>query len=129
MRDAVTPPVALFVFDRDQGCAAPRLGGSFLDCAGRNGLEHVKHEPRMSKRAPSCPCSLLTLCDAHREPGMKAGYVWCTDADNRERCRDHLAAFGYGPHHGGHAAEILIRAAHERCVDPCSSTCPARVSA
>lgn len=129
MRDPVKPDVALFVLTRDDGCMAPRLGGSFLDCAGREGLEHVKAEPRMSRRAPSCPCALVTLCDGHREPGMKAGYVWCTDRENRDRCRAYLVAFGYGPHHDGHVAAILTRAAHERCVDPCSSTCPARVSA
>ena len=107
MRDRVTPQVAIFVFSRDHGCMGPRLGGSFMDCAGRDGLEHVKHEPRMSKRAPSCPCGLVVLCDGHREPGMKAGHVWCTDRANREACRDHLAKFGYGPHTEDHAALIL----------------------
>lgn len=107
MRDPVTAPVALFVFTRDQGCVAPRLGGSYMDCMGREGLEHVKAEPRMSRRAPSCPCALLTLCDGHREPGMRAGYVWCTDADNRDKQRDLLLTFGYGPHVEGHAALIL----------------------
>jgi hypothetical protein len=33
---------------------------------------------------------LGTLCEGHTEPGMKAGYVWCTDAANRRRMRDHL---------------------------------------
>lgn len=111
MRDRVTPAVALFVFTRDQGCVAPRLGGSFMDCAGRTGLEHVKAEPRMSLRAPSCPCALLSLCDGHREPGMRAGRVWCTNAENRERCRDLLLSFGYGSHHETHVAEILAVAA------------------
>lgn len=113
MRDPVTPAVALFVLSRDSGCIAPRLGGSYMDCAGRDGLEHVKAEPRMSRRAPSCPCSLAVLCDGHREPGMRAGYVWCTDAENRERCRAHLASFGYGEHVEGHAALILAGVAGE----------------
>jgi hypothetical protein len=127
MRDPVTNDVALFVLNRDQGCVAPRLGGTTMDCFGRNGLEHVKAEPRMSKRAPSCPCALLTLCDGHREPGMRAGHVWCTDAGNRERCRELLVSFGYGSHTEGHAAEILARAAHDAHVDPCPG-CPVRVA-
>jgi hypothetical protein len=49
--DAVSPELAAAVFLRDQGCIAPRLGGSFMDCWGRNRVEHVKAEPRMSKRA------------------------------------------------------------------------------
>lgn len=111
VRDRVTPDVALFVFTRDQGCVAPRLGGSFMDCAGRTGCEHVKAQPRMSRRAPSCPCALLTLCDGHREPGMRQGYVWATARENRAACRDLLASFGYGPHVEGHAAAILARVA------------------
>jgi len=107
MRDNVTSTVAIFVLLRDKGCMAPRLGGSFMDCWGREGYEHVKSEPRMSKRAPSCPCALLILCDGHREAGMKAGYVWCTDRLNRERCRDYLAEFGYGEHVEGHADAII----------------------
>lgn len=107
MRDRVTPAVALAVLERDHGCIAPRLGSSFLDCFGRNRIEHVKDEPRMSKRAPACPCSLVTLCEGHTEPGMRAGYVWCTDKANREACRDYLADFGYGPHVEGHAATLL----------------------
>lgn len=105
MKDSVIEAVALFVLNRDKGCVAPQLGGSFMDCAGRNRLEHVKAEPRMSKRAPSCPCALLTLCSGHTEDGMRAGHVWATA--NREACRDLLASFGYGEHREGHAAEIL----------------------
>lgn len=93
-----------------------------MDCAGRNRLEHVKAEPRMSKRAPSCPCALLTLCSGHTEEGMRGGFVWATAHENRSRCRDYLAAFGYGEHHDGHAAEILAHHAHEyyeRGCPPC----------
>ena len=106
-RDNVTPAVALFVFTRDQGCRAPYLDGSHHDCFSPDGLEHVKAEPRMSRRAPSCPCSLVVLCAGHREPGMRAGKVWCTDRENRAACRAYLQTFGYGPHHDGHVAEIL----------------------
>ena len=91
MRDPVTPEVALAVLARDAGCVAPRLGGSFMDCAGRNRLEHVKDEPRMGRRAPSDPAHLVTLCEGHTEPGMRAGYVWCTDRKNRAAMRDYLA--------------------------------------
>jgi hypothetical protein len=54
MRDKVTPDVALFVLQRDQGCVAIRLGGSSMDCWGRNRLEHVQEGGgRMGRRAPS----------------------------------------------------------------------------
>ena len=85
-RDPVTPERAIEVFERDGGCLAPRLGGSAMDCWGRNRIEHVKREPRMGKRGDL----LGTLCEGHTEPGMKAGYVWCTDAKNREAMRAHL---------------------------------------
>jgi hypothetical protein len=91
VRDKVTPEVALFVLQRDQGCMAPRLGGSFMDCAGRDGLEHVQDGyGRMGRRAPSDAAHLVTLCDGHREPGMKAGRVWCTDKANRAAMREYL---------------------------------------
>lgn len=90
--DAVTPELAAAVFARDRGCMAPRLGGSSMDCWGRDGIEHVKAEPRMGKRAEPRMDRLLVLCDGHREPGMKAGYCWATDKRNREACREYLRA-------------------------------------
>jgi hypothetical protein len=90
--------VALEVLRRDQGCIAPRLGGSYHDCWGRNRIEHVKADPRAGKRAEACVCRLVTLCEGHTEPGMRAGYVWATDRRNRQACRDYLADKGYGPH-------------------------------
>jgi len=60
-----------------------------MDCWGRNRIEHVKVEPRMGKRGTL----LVTLCEGHTEPGMKAGYVWCTSAENRQACRDYVASF------------------------------------
>ncbi len=107
MRDRVSPEVALFVFDRDKACQAPYMGASRFDCFSPDGLEHVKAEPRMARRPPSCPCSLIVLCAGHREPGMRAGRVWATTRENREACREYLASFHYWPHHQGHAAEIL----------------------
>ena len=100
MRDRVTPELALAVLRRDGGCVAVTLGESAMDCWGRNRIEHVKEAARMSKRAEPCMCRLLTLCEGHTEPGMKAGYVWCTA--NRQKQRDYLAGFGYGPHVEGH---------------------------
>lgn len=92
-RDRVSPETALAVFARDQGCMAPRLGGSYMDCAGRDGLEHVQDGyGRMGRRAKSDPAHLVTLCDGHREPGMKAGYVWCTDKVNRQAMREYVAS-------------------------------------
>lgn len=69
---------------------APRLGGSAMDCWGRNRIEHVKVEPRMGRRAEPRADRLLTLCEGHTEPGMRAGYVWATDRRNREACREYL---------------------------------------
>jgi hypothetical protein len=89
-RDAVSPELALAVFARDGGCLAPRLGGTAFDCWGRNRIEHVKAEPRLGKRAEARMDRLLTLCEGHTEPGMKAGYVWATDRRNREAMRAYL---------------------------------------
>ena len=89
--DRVTPEVALFVLTRDSGCVAPRCGGSYHDCWGRNRLEHVKDEPRMGRRAPSDPAHLVTLCQGHTEDGMRGGFVWATDKRNREEMRKYLA--------------------------------------
>ena len=83
----VTSEQALAVFARDQGCLAPRLGGTAHDCFGRLRIEHVKREPRMGKRGDL----LGTLCEGHSEPGMRAGYVWATDRRNRAAMREYLA--------------------------------------
>ena len=64
-RDPVSRDVALFVINRDQGCVAPRLGGSSMDCGGRDTLDHVRDEPMMGKRAPSDIAHLVVLCEAH----------------------------------------------------------------
>ena len=85
-RDPVTEERAREVFTRDGGCLAPRLGGSAMDCWGRNRIEHVKVTPRMGRRGEL----LGTLCQGHTEDGMRQGYVWCTDAENRRRMREHL---------------------------------------
>jgi hypothetical protein len=84
--DRVSEADAQAVFARDGGCLAPRLGGSSMDCWGRNRIEHVKREQRMGVRGDL----LGTLCEGHTEPGMRAGYVWCTNAENREAMRRHL---------------------------------------
>lgn len=89
-RDPVTPELAIYILTRDGGCIAPRLGGSVMDCWGRNRIEHVKAESRLGRRAEARPDRLVTLCEGHTEPGMKAGYVWATDRQNRERCREYL---------------------------------------
>jgi hypothetical protein len=52
-------------------------------------IEHVKREPRAGRRGEL----LGTLCQGHTEDGMKAGYIWCTDAVNREAMRRHLVKF------------------------------------
>jgi hypothetical protein len=90
-RDPVTPELREAVFLRDQGCLAPRLGGTAHDCFGRLRIEHVKAEPRMGVRAESVLSRLATLCEGHTEPGMRAGYVWCTARENRAALRAYLA--------------------------------------
>lgn len=89
-KDPVPPELALAVFARDGGCMAPRLGGSAMDCWGRNRIEHVKAAPRMGKRAEPRMDRLVTLCEGHTEEGMRAGYVWCTQRENREAMRAYL---------------------------------------
>jgi hypothetical protein len=66
------------------------LGGTFMDCWGRNTIAHVKTEPRMGKRG----ALLVTICQGHMEDGMRAGYVWVTDAQNIAKLREYLASFG-----------------------------------
>ena len=91
-RDRVPPELALAVFARDDGCVAPRLGGTAHDCFGRLRIEHVKAEPRMGKRAEPRMDRLVTLCEGHTEPGMRAGFVWCTARENRAAMRSYLEA-------------------------------------
>jgi len=65
-RDPVTPEMREAVFARDgYSCVAPRLGGSSMDCGGRDTLDHVRDEPRMGVRAPSDMAHLVTLCEGH----------------------------------------------------------------
>ena len=86
-KDPVTSARALEVFRLDGGCVAPRLGGSAHDCWGRNRIEHVNEEyGRMGKRG----ILLATLCEGHTEPGMRQGFVWCTNAENRQKLRDYI---------------------------------------
>jgi hypothetical protein len=76
-RDPVTREVAIAVLQRDQGCVSPRLGGSFMDCAGRATLDHVRDEPMMGKRAPSDAAHLVTLCEYH--------HLWSSWATSHRR--------------------------------------------
>lgn len=88
--DQVSEDLAQAVFKRDQGCVAPRLGGSIMDCWGRATVAHVKVQPRMSKRAEPQMDRLVEVCQGHMEDGMRAGYVWVTDRHNIEKMRDYL---------------------------------------
>ena len=108
-RDPVTQERAIAIFERDGGCLAPRLGGSAMDCWGRNRIEHVKVEKRMGRRGEL----LGTLCQGHTEDGARAGYCWATDTKNREAMRAYLLALPVN--------------VHESHVDPCGLDCIARV--
>ena len=44
----------------------------------------------MGVRAEALRSRLVTLCEGHTEPGMRAGRVWCTARDNREAMREYL---------------------------------------
>lgn len=88
--DPVPPTVVLAVFGRDNGCMAPRLGGSAFDCAGRLTVEHVKRNLRAGRRAEPVLECLITLCQGHTEPGAKAGYQWNTAKVNRAAMRAYL---------------------------------------
>ena len=90
----VTPELRARRVQADDGkCVAPRLGGTSLDCWGRNRIEHVKDHPRMGVRAESDMAHLVTLCQGHTEDGMRAGYVWATDRENRDAMRRYLRGF------------------------------------
>lgn len=84
-RDRVSPELRIAVLERDQGCVAPRLGGSVMDCGGRDTLDHVKDQPRMGKRAPSDMAHLVTLCEQHH---LWTG--WATS--HRPELREYLRA-------------------------------------
>ncbi len=86
----MSPEMADAVRRRDTGCVAPRLGGSEMDCWGQSRIEHVKKEVRMSSRAEPRMSRLVELCQGHTEDGMRAGYIWCTDAENRRKMRKYL---------------------------------------
>ena len=84
-RDPVTHDVALAVLHRDQGCVAVALGEPPSTCGGRLTLDHVKDEPRMSKRAPSDERHLVALCEQHH---LWSG--WATS--HRPELREYLRA-------------------------------------
>lgn len=88
--DKVSPEERLYVLKRDDGCIAPRLGGTEMDCWGRITLAHVKEEPRAGVRAESDRKHLVSICQGHMEDGMRGGFVWVTNAENIAAMRDYL---------------------------------------
>jgi len=88
-RDRITPELAQAVFARDSGCIAPRLGAE-TPCWGRITIEHVKAQLRMGKRAEPRPDRLVSICEGHSEPGMKAGISWNATKANRAKVRAYL---------------------------------------
>lgn len=111
MRDKVTPEIRSAVMLRDLTamtrvgiwgavpiCIAPIVDAAeYGKCWGRSRMEHVhgQNEHGIGKpRATSDMAHQVTLCQGHTEDGAKAGFVWCTNADNRQLCRDYLAAQG-----------------------------------
>lgn len=90
LEDRVSPELAAEVFARDQGCVAAKIEGTAEGCWGRAQIAHVKKEGRMGKRAEPQRNRLVEICDGHAEPGMKAGRVWVTAADNIAKLRAYL---------------------------------------
>lgn len=92
--DPVTPQVRRAVLTRDQWkCVAPVIDPSESgNCWGRLTLDHIKTDPRMSKRATSDPAHLVAICQGHMEDGRKAGYQWNTAhrPELREYLRTHI---------------------------------------
>ena len=85
-RDPVLEATVRDVFARDGGCVAPRLGGSSMDCAGRDTLDHVRDQPMMGKRAPSDAAHLVVVCEAH--------HIWTGWAtSHRPELRAYLRSF------------------------------------
>lgn len=74
--DPVTPLLRIAVFTRDGYCVAPLVDPECGPCSGKPTIEHVLEQSRMAKRAPSDLAHCVSLCEAHTEPGMKAGRVW-----------------------------------------------------
>ena len=62
----------------------------FGKCQGRIRIEHVKSAPRLGKRAEPDLAHLMSICEGHTEPGMRAGSVWVTTKANREGQRRYL---------------------------------------
>lgn len=77
------------------GCMAVALAPSTSGpCWGKLTLDHVHGQNEMGvgkKRAPSDLGHLVSLCEAHTERGMKAGYIWNTA--NRPVLRWYLERF------------------------------------
>jgi hypothetical protein len=60
----------------------------FGKCWGRWTMDHVNKQATRGKRAPHSLATVISLCEGHTEPGMKAGHVWNTA--NRPLIRTYL---------------------------------------
>lgn len=58
-------------------------------CWGEWRLDHVKENPRLGVKADDDERSLIALCGAHDERGIKAGHQWNTA--HRDEQREYLA--------------------------------------
>ena len=97
--DPVTEAEAIAIFLRDGGCLAPRLGGSAMDCWGRNRIEHVKH--RSGRAAVQ---RTFQRADAGDDGAHHVGAGRCDDARGERRGVQAVI---------GDAAEIRIKALNQ----------------
>lgn len=72
-------------------CVAPLVDPSQSGtCWGRSTFDHIKSQPRMSRRATSDRRHLVTVCQGHMEDGMRAGYQLNTA--HRPELREYIEA-------------------------------------
>jgi hypothetical protein len=103
----IPPAIRERVLERDQGCVGRRLDWPG-DCLGALELDHVRASHGMGMKSETSVGNLVALCGLHHKLRTESGRIF------RPRLIDYL---------------IASEDPHVNCVDPCGSTCPARVPA
>lgn len=92
---------------RDQGCVGPRVGMPGECLRGTEDIDHVRASGAIGMKSRSTVDNGAVLCSPHHRLKTENGRIW----------RPKLIAW------------IDEHSPHAQCVDPCSSTCPARLPA